>query len=129
VRHAPRHRAPCRIGGPLLLVLAGCAQAPTRFEECAALSDVTAREDCRLDFARQLLDDPGALQAAIDSVEPADSRDLLLLRLAVAEPARAGWLCTRVQGAGAQEKCRQVLGRPHLSTTPQAPRPQQPVAP
>lgn len=106
----------------LLLVVLGCGEPePTRFEECARL-DPLPREDCRLGFARQLLDRPDELQAALDSLPDDSSRDLLLLRLAVAEPTRASGLCGRTRSEPAREKCRQVLGRPHLSTPAQAPR-------
>ncbi len=119
----PTRPATLLLGVLLSLLLAGCTTEPASFADCADVADLTAREDCRLQFARQLLDDPTALDAAIDSVPEADSRDLLLLRLAVAEPTRASRLCERVVGAGAVEKCRQVLGRPHLSTTPRPPQP------
>ena len=45
-------------------------------------------------------------------------RDLLLLRLAVRNPSQSSKLCKRVQSQNAIEKCKQVIGRPHL-TTPQ----------
>ena len=44
------------------------------------------------------------------------------VRLAIAEPQKAGRLCERVTTPGADEKCRQVLGRPHLQTTPKPPK-------
>lgn len=103
------------------MLLWACAGQPSTVAECAGLDDATAREECRFTLARALLDQPEALDAAIASVEEVESRDLLLLRLAVAEPTRASHLCERVQTAPAQEKCRQVLGRPHLSTTPRGP--------
>jgi len=86
--------------------------------DCEATGDPTAREDCRFTLAQGLLDQPEALQAALAQVSEPDSRDLLLLRLAVAAPARSGPLCAQVQSAPARDKCRQVLGRPHLSTQP-----------
>ncbi|MCK6503757.1 hypothetical protein L6R53_10215 [Myxococcota bacterium] len=108
--------------GALLLLALGCARPPASFADCATLRDPAAREDCRFTHARALLDQPQALQAALDSVAEPESRDLLLLRLAVAEPTRAAALCHQAATPGAQEKCRQVLGRPHLSTSPQPPR-------
>lgn len=106
----------------LLLGLACGGGAPTTMAGCAALSDVQAREECRFGLARGLLDQPEALQAALAQVAEVESRDLLLLRLAVAEPTRASSLCGLVTTEGASEKCRQVVGRPHLSTTPRGPR-------
>lgn len=105
----------------LLVVLLACGSPPQTMADCASL-DPTAREDCRLSFARDLLDEPEALRAAIAAIPEPESRDVLLLRLAVAEPARAGAFCADAASEAAREKCRQVLGRPHLSTTPQAPR-------
>lgn len=106
----------------LLAAALGCAGAPATFADCAAVRDATAREDCRFQMALGLLDQPQALQAALDSVAEPESRDLLLLRLAVAEPTRAAALCHQAATPGAQEKCQQVIGRPHLSTSPQPPR-------
>ena len=50
-----------------------------------------------------------------DSIKDPINKDLLLLKLAVQEPNFSGELCKRVQTAGAKEKCRQVIGRPHLT--------------
>jgi len=47
------------------------------------------------------------------------TRDLLLLRLAVQQPRYSPQLCQRVETENAKEKCKQVIGRPHL-TTPRA---------
>ena len=44
----------------------------------------------------------------------AEERDILLLSLAVEHPRHAKMLCKRTTGDIAREKCRQVLGRPHL---------------
>ena len=49
-------------------------------------------------------------EAALDSA----TSDLLLLDLAVQEPKFAFTLCKKVQTEQAKEKCRQVIGRPHL---------------
>lgn len=106
----------------ILLLWLACAPAPRGFADCDRLSGM-AREDCRLAFARPLLDDPPALQAALAQVEDPQARDLLLLRLAVDDPARAGALCAQVTDPAAVARCRQVLGRPHLGGLPQAPRP------
>ncbi|MCB9776992.1 MAG: hypothetical protein H6742_00335 [Alphaproteobacteria bacterium] len=116
-----RHLSLSLLPGLLLGLLAGCSPEPTAFDDCGRLSG-TAREDCRLRFGQALLDDPAALEQALATLDPG-SRDLLLLRLAVAEPARAGQLCRQVATATAAEKCNQVLGRPHLGTTP---KPRQP---
>ena len=40
--------------------------------------------------------------------------DLLLLDLAVQEPQFAAKLCQKVKSEQAREKCKQVIGRPHL---------------
>lgn len=106
---------------PLLALVWACEGPPLAMADCASLAP-TEREDCRLRFALALLDQPEELRAAIAAIPEPDSRDLLLLRLAVAEPTRAGAFCADAASEPAREKCRQVLGRPHLSTTPQAPR-------
>ena len=110
--------------GPVraLILLAACQGRPATFAECARLDDATAREQCRYDFAVPMLDDAAAFDAALASVDDPSSRDLLLRRLAITAPTRAGLLCEKVQTAPAVEKCRQVLGRPHLQSTPREPR-------
>ncbi len=42
-------------------------------------------------------------------------RDLILLKFAVQRPEMSQQLCRKVQSSGAIEKCKQVIGRPHLS--------------
>ena len=104
-----------------LLLALGCAE-PDTVAGCAGLRDATAREECRYRLVAPLTGDAAALDAALDAIEDPASRDLLLLRLAIAEPARASRQCARVTTDGAAEKCTQVLGRPHLSTTRKPPR-------
>lgn len=104
------------------LALASCAQ-PTTVAGCGDLGDAAEREDCRWRLVEPLAGDDAALAAALAEVTPAESRDLLLLRLSIAHPTRAGAFCRQVTTPGAQEKCKQVLGRPHLGTAPRNPRP------
>ncbi len=95
---------------------------PQALEDCASLSDAGAREECRYTFVAPLVGDKKALDAALEQIPEAESRDLLLLRLAIAEPRKAARLCEKVTTPGADERCRQVLGRPHLQSTPKAPK-------
>ena len=53
----------------------------------------------------------------IDEV-PVEQRDIILLQLAVKHPTRANKLCHKVESSIAQEKCQQVIGRPHLQQSP-----------
>ena len=48
---------------------------------------------------------------------PELDRDILLLKLAVQNPSMAPKFCREVLGRGAKEKCKQVIGRPHLQLT------------
>lgn len=95
---------------------------PETLADCAQLSEIAAREECRYTFVAPLVGDTKALDAALAEIPEAESRDLLLLRLAIAEPRKASKLCERVTTPGAGERCRQVLGRPHLQTTPRPPK-------
>jgi len=107
--------------------LAACgAPEPTQLADCAGLPDAAAQEACRYRFIEPLLDDPSALDAALATIDDPGSRDLVLLRLAIADPRRAAGLCRRVTTEGAQARCRQVLGRPHLQSTRRPPEPQAP---
>ncbi len=115
----------------LALGLAACG-GPESLADCAAVADPAAREQCRWEQIQPLAAGlaatppaPGAaaaLDAALATVEPAESRDLLRLRLSIAHPTEAARFCRGAETTGAQEKCRQVLGRPHLGTRPRAPR-------
>lgn len=115
----------------ILLLLLACSD-PKTVAECAGLRDETAREECRFKLLEPLLPDPNhpapdrkafqsALDEALGDIDDPRSRDLLLLRLAIASPSTAGFLCTKVQTEGARLRCQQVLGRPHLGTVPKAP--------
>jgi hypothetical protein len=97
-----------------------CGQ-PQDLPGCATLRDPGEREACRWALIAPLADDDAALDAALAQVAEPESRDLLLLRLALSEPRRAPRLCARVSTPGAVEKCQQVLGRPHLGSAPRAP--------
>lgn len=109
--------------GPALLLVAGCSTAPASLADCSLVDDPAEREACHYTFIQPLLADPPALDAALAGIEDSASRDLLLLRLAIADPKRAAALCTRVASAGAKERCRQVLGRPHLQSVRRPPKP------
>ena len=50
----------------------------------------------------------------LQSIQDPIQRDLLLLQLVVISPRHAPALCRRTNGQNAKEKCRQVVGRPHL---------------
>ena len=103
-------------------VLCGCGEPePSNLGECVQLSTVAAREECRYGFVLPLVEDSKALDAALAQIPEVESRDLLLLRLAIAEPRKAARYCKRVTTPGAEERCRQVLGRPHLQSTPKPP--------
>lgn len=98
----------------LLLLWVGCAAPePQRFEECAGVEDPTARQDCWFGFAKGL-EDPRALDAAIAAVVDPTERDLLISRLIVLDPRSGPRLCAQASTPAGAEKCRQVLGRPHL---------------
>ena len=61
----------------------------------------------------QLATQPAVLKARL-ATEPVDTQDLLLLTLAIRNPSSAGQFCKQVHTESAKEKCRQVIGRPHL---------------
>ena len=48
------------------------------------------------------------------AAEPTGTQDLLLLTLAIRNPSSAGQFCKQVHTETAKDKCRQVIGRPHL---------------
>ena len=100
-----------------LLLLLACEPAePQVIAECAQIADGTAREECRMGFVVAQLEDLDAMRALIAEVPEVESRDLLRLRLAVRDPVRAAGLCHDAETPPAQQRCQQVLGRPHLRT-------------
>lgn len=112
----------------LVFALIGCRQEPASISDCAALPPAE-REACHYGFIAPLVGDPAALDAALDTIEDPASRDLLLLRLAIADPPQAAGLCKRVVTEGAKARCAQVLGRPHLQSTRRPPSPPPEAAP
>ncbi|MBN1337343.1 MAG: hypothetical protein JXB39_15400 [Deltaproteobacteria bacterium] len=108
----------------LLLCLSAC-DGP---RDCERIRDEVMREDCRFERASALFGaDSRAFYAALEAIPSPESRDLVRLRLAIRDPGAAQGLCREVETASAQEKCRQVLGRPHLSTAPRAHDPHPPA--
>ena len=110
-----------------LIALACGHGTPGTIGECATLASATERETCRYTLLKPTVADTRIDEDTLDQglVEISDetSRDLVLLRLAIAAPRHAAALCRRVHTAGAEEKCQQVLGRPHLGTQRRAPQP------
>lgn len=114
-----------------LALLLACSR-PQTVAECASLRGEADREECRFQLLEPLLPQAtgkaaerkafvATLDQALSDIPDPRSRDLLLLRLAIASPAAGGLLCTKVETQGARARCQQVLGRPHLGTTPKAP--------
>ncbi len=60
-----------------------------------------------------LLNSPEQLERTLQTMSPTE-QDLLLLSLAVRSPYQAPHLCKKVKAQAAVEKCKQVIGRPHL---------------
>ncbi|MFT5679311.1 MAG: hypothetical protein ACI8RZ_000215 [Myxococcota bacterium] len=108
---------------PLLsLSLLGCTEpTPTDLAGCAALSAPTAREECRFSMVAPLAGDSAAFKAALAEIEEPYSRDLIRYRLAFQDPEKNSGLCREVEETTLHEKCRQIIGRPHLSSTRKKP--------
>ncbi|HCH64590.1 MAG: hypothetical protein CL927_05205 [Deltaproteobacteria bacterium] len=110
-----------------MLAMACGAGAPTTIGECAGIRVAAERETCRYEMLQPAVADSRVddqvLDAGLAEIKDVTSRDLVLLRLAITAPKHAAALCGRVRTAGADEKCRQVLGRPHLGTERRAPKP------
>jgi hypothetical protein len=110
----------------IVLALIGCGPEsatsllPATLAGCAEMDVAAERENCRLLLLTPLFEQGNQLdfEIGLASLEDPLSRDLVRLRLAVLFPARAGTLCERVETPGAEQKCRQVLGRPHLRAPP-----------
>lgn len=106
----------------LLLILLGCQEpTPADLAGCAELSAPTAREECRFGMVAPLAEDREAFQAALAEIDDPYSRDLIRYRLAFQDPQKHSGLCREVEEATLHEKCRQIIGRPHLSSTRKKP--------
>jgi len=82
---------------------------------CGEIRDLVLQENCRLERAAEAFErSPEAFQAELATIASDESRDLVRLRLAIRDPVVAARLCAEVETDAATEKCRQVLGRPHL---------------
>ena len=82
--------------------------------DCSSIEDGVQREECFFQEAVQLSGDRSSLENYIFLIEDASSQDLLRIRLAVRDPDRHQWLCDGVSTQNARDRCRQVVGRPHL---------------
>ena len=84
-------------------------------EDCDKIGDVVLQENCRLERASSAFEQSEeAFEAELAAIASPESRDLVRLRLAIRDPLVAARLCDKVETDAAKEKCRQVLGRPHL---------------
>jgi len=103
-----------RSSGPLVLLLAACGGGDEG--RCERLRDPAEQQDCHLEELATLFGegDEAAFVEGLAALEDPLTRDLVRIRLAVDRPERSGWLCARVETEGARDKCRAVLGRPHL---------------
>jgi len=103
------------------LILTSCQSPPEDLADCAVLSSPTAREECRYEMVAPLADDPRVFEAALEQIEAPYSRDLIRYRLAFQDPQKYSRLCKDVEEPSLHEKCRQIIGRPHLSSTRKKP--------
>ncbi len=99
------------------LLLGGCGRPPG-VAGCATIGRVVDREECRYVEVKALVADDVALRAGLAAIPEDTSRDLLLSRLAVDDPARAAAFCAQIRTAPFRERCDRVLGRPHLAGAP-----------
>ena len=95
-----------------LMVLA-CSGEP-EFTGCQGVSPGPDQEECRFQEALQIQSNREALTRFLSEISDDSSRDLIAIRLAVRDPSEFGWLCDGVSTRTAGDRCRQVLGRPHL---------------
>ena len=75
----------------------------------------TANEPPTPETLIPLLQDPNAFYSELTKVQDPDYQDLLVLQVAIREPKYAENLCKKVKTKNAKERCRQIIGRPHLS--------------
>lgn len=74
------------------------------------------REDCRFEEVKAawVSQDTKRIRLSLEALGSPLEQDLARVRLAVIYPRQAGRLCAEVREDVAVQKCRQILGRPHL---------------
>ncbi len=109
----------------LLLLIATTALGPgcpAAGDDCAGMKDEVARENCQFERVSALFDAGDAgWKEQLAAIPSAASRDLVRLRLAVVQPQQGPAICAEVETESAKERCRQVVGRPHLASPPTLP--------
>ena len=88
----------------------------------------TSQSEWTDDTLEKLAVEPVLLERTL-SEQPVETQDLLLLTLAIRNPAEAGKFCKKVTTDAANEKCRQVIGRPHLQLSEPQPSDTKPQKP
>jgi len=91
--------------------------------DCHSLSDGEKREDCLFQEVQKFSGDQVSIRIYIDGItekktgnkQAIYSRDLLRFRLASSDPVRYQWICQEAETTAGKEKCRQILGRPHMT--------------
>jgi len=105
----------------MILLLLACFSSGGN-SDCDSISDAVQREECLFQQATLLGDDKASIKHYIAQITDPSSQDLLRIRLAVRNPGRLQWLCEDVSTRSAQDRCRQVVGRPHLQQMKKAER-------
>ena len=98
----------------IFFILALACFGEPEITSCEGVPPGPNQEECRFQEALQLRGDRSALARYLREIADDSSRDLIAIRLAVREPSELGWLCDDVSTRTAGDRCRQVLGRPHL---------------
>lgn len=106
----------------MILLLLACFSDDGVGGGCPSVSDAVQREECYFQEASKLGSQRAEIKHYIAQLSDPSSQDLLRLRLAVHDPARNQWLCEDVATRSAQDRCRQVVGRPHLQQKKKADR-------
>ncbi len=108
-----------RLSFVALLLSLGCDSGDST---CASLRDEVERENCQFELVATLFEDGDpAWKQQLAAVPTAASRDLVRLRLAIIEPQQGPAICAEVETDAARERCKQVVGRPHLASPPRPP--------
>jgi hypothetical protein len=106
----------------LLAAVVSCEHPKVDAGDCTKAHDAVARENCLFEAASAAWKrGVPAFRKSVKAIPSPESRDLVRLRIAIDDPAGAAQLCAEVETEPAREKCRQVLGRPHLRTRPKEP--------
>lgn len=110
-------RVPFTAIWPFFAAAAGACGERRTMADCEGLASPEASHSCRQAVLAALPPQPEAVERALAECGDPATRDLLRLKLVVADPASSVSVCPTVEGEQARRWCADLQGRAHLWRT------------